>query len=295
MIFDKMQQTVYNVFSYMRRVRLTITLKESLIDDVDKLIDGEKIRNRSHAIEYVLLQSLKPSISKAVILAGGQGENLRPYTYELPKSMLLIKGRPILEYLIDDVRKAEIREIIICIGYRGEKIKEYFGDGAKFGVKIIYSEERKPLGTGGAIQAILTHINNESFVVLHGDIVFDLRLADLIQFHKAQESTATVALTSLSAPFPYGQFELHGQSIVGFYEHTKKEQIKSNLVNTGVYILNNEIFQYFPSSKKVFMLESVLQKLIQKKQLTGFVFEGQWFDIGSMAHYERAIRYFKKT
>lgn len=279
----------------MRRVRLTITLKESLITDVDTLIDGEKIRNRSHAIEYVLLQSFKPSINKAVILAGGKGENLRPYTYELPKSMLLIKGRPILEYLITDVRDAGIREIIMCIGHRGEKIKEYFGDGSKFGVKISYSEEKTPLGTGGAIQAIFHRIKDQSFVVLHGDIVVNLNLKDVIQFHKDQETVATVALTPIDNPSPYGQFELHGQAIVGFHEHSKKGEIKSNLVNTGVYIVNKEISQYFPQSKKVFMLESVLQKLIQKKQLTGFVFEGQWFDIGSIKSYERAIKFFKKT
>lgn len=278
----------------MRRVRLTITLKESLITDVDTLIDGEKIRNRSHAIEYVLLQSFKPSINKAVILAGGKGENLRPYTYELPKSMLLIKGRPILEYLIADVRDAGIREIIMCIGHRGEKIKEYFGDGSKFGVRISYSEEKTPLGTGGAIQAIFYLIKDQSFVVLHGDIVVDLNLKDVIQFHKDQETVATVALTPIDNPSPYGQFELHGQAIVGFHEHSKKGEIKSNLVNTGVYIVNKDISQYFPQSKEVFMLESVLQKLIQKKQLTGFVFEGQWFDIGSIKNYERAIKFFKK-
>lgn len=255
----------------MRRVRLTITLKESLIDEVDKLIDGEKIRNRSHAIEYVLLQSLKPSINKAVILAGGKGES--------PKSMFLIKGKPLLEYLIDDLRRAEIRDIIICIGYRGEKIKEYFGDGAKFGVTISYSEEKNPLGTGGAIQKIHSLMKNESFIVLHGDIIVDLKLKDVIQFHRDQETIATVALTSTPNPSPYGQFELHGQSIVGFYEKTKKGETKSNLVNTGVYVLNNEIFRYFPRGGKAFMFESILQKLIQEKQLSGFVFEGKWFDV----------------
>lgn len=255
----------------MRRVRLTITLKESLIDEVDKLIDGEKIRNRSHAIECVLLQCLKPSINKAVILAGGKGK--------LPKSMLLIKGRPLLEYLIDDLRRAEIQDIIICIGYRGEKIKEYFSDGAKFGVKISYSKEKNPLGTGGAIQKIHPLIKNESFIVLHGDIAIDLKLKDIIQFHKNQETIATVALTSTTNPSPYGQFELHGQSIVGFYERMKKRETKSNLVNTGVYVLNNTIFRYFPVGAKAFRFESILQKLIQEKQLNGFVFEGQWFDI----------------
>lgn len=278
----------------MRRLRLTITLKESLVEQVDALIDGQRIRNRSHAIEYILSRSLAPVIRKAVILAGGKGEALRPYTLELPKSMLPIKGRPLLEYLITDLRKAEIRELIICVGYLGEKIREYFGDGSKFGVKISYSWEKTPLGTGGAIQKVESAIGKEPFMLLHGDILVDLNLTDVVQFHKDQETIATVALTSTADPSPYGQFELHGQSIVGFYQNIQKGEAKTNLVNTGVYIFNSGIFQYFPPHQKSFMLESVMQKLITDKQLNGFVFEGQWFDVGSMDNYERAIKFFKK-
>lgn len=277
----------------MRRLRLTITLKESLIGQVDTLIDGERIRNRSHAIEYILSRSLAPSVRKAVILAGGRGEALRPYTYELPKSMLPIKGRPLLEYLIGSLRKAEIREIVICIGYLGEKIQEYFGDGAKFGVHLSYSLEKTPLGTGGAIQKVAHMLGNESFMLLHGDILVDLNLNDIVHFHKDQETVATVALTSAANPSPYGQFELHGQSIVGFYEKVAKGEAKSNLVNTGIYIFSPALFQYFPAGRKSFMLEPIIQKLTAAKQLSGFVFEGQWYDVGSMDNYERAIKSFK--
>lgn len=279
----------------MRRLRLTITLKDSLIDHIDDLVDGEKIRNRSHAIEYILTQYFKPVINKAVILAGGRGEKLRPYTYELPKSLLPIKGRPILDYLIEDLRKADIREIIICVGYLGEKIKAYFGDGTKFGVKIYYSEEKTPLGTGGAIQKIQSLIGQEAFLVLHGDIIINLNLKDIIHFHQDQEVVATVALTSTSNPSPYGQFELHGKNIVGFYQKMKIDQTKSHLVNTGVYVVNHSIFRYFPRVKKAFMLEWLLQDLIKDKQLSGFVFEGQWFDVGTMENYELAIKKFEKT
>lgn len=276
----------------MRRNRLTITLKETFTNDIDRLVDGEKIRNRSHAIEYILSQYFKPLINKAVILAGGKGEKLRPYTYELPKSLLPIKGKPILEHLIENLRKADIREIIICVGYLGEKIKEYFGDGNKIGVKIQYSKEQIPLGTGGAIKKIHHFVKNESFLVLHGDILTNLNLKDLINFHKEQENVGTAALIQTNNPLPFGQFELHGTTIVGFYDKTKQGEEKSHLVNTGVYIFDNKIFDYFPKEKNVFMLENILKQLILDKKLSGFVFEDQWFDIGTPESYGEAIKKF---
>ncbi|HLC94521.1 MAG TPA: sugar phosphate nucleotidyltransferase [Patescibacteria group bacterium] len=279
----------------MRRIRLTITLQEGLIENVDHLVDGEKIRNRSHAIEYILLQYLKPHIGKAVILAGGKGEKLRPYTYELPKPLLPIKGRPILEHLIENLRMADVREIILCVGYLGDKIREYFGDGKKWGVKIQYSEEKTPVGTGGAIKKIRAFVKDDPFLVLHGDILTNLNLTDIINFHKDQASKATVALVSTKDPSLFGQFELHGSKIVGFYERTRKGEEKSYLVNTGVYVFNKAIFDYFPN-KPAFMLENILQNLIGKKELSGFVFEDQWFDVGTAENYGEAIKkYISKT
>jgi NDP-sugar pyrophosphorylase family protein len=277
----------------MRRTRLTITLKDSVIGNLDQLIDGDKLRNRSHAIEYILSQYFRPLIKKAIILAGGKGENLRPYTYELPKPLLPIKSRPILEYLIEDLRKADIREIIICVGYLGEKIKEYFSDGKKWGVKIIYSEEKHPLGTGGAIEKIYQYVKNQSFIVIHGDILINLNLKDLINFHKEQTSIGTLALTLVKNPSPFGQLKLHGARIVSFHPKTKLGQESSYLVNTGVYILNEDIFHFFPKNKKSFMLEDVLKQLINEKKLSGFVFENQWFDVGTPENYEEAIKNYK--
>jgi len=277
----------------MRRTRLTITLKKSVVSELDQLIDGDTLRNRSHAIEYVLSQYFKPMIRKAIILAGGKGENLRPYTYELPKPLLPIKSRPILEYLIENLRKAEIRDIIICIGYLGEKIKEYFSDGKKWGVKIQYSEEKTPLGTGGAISRTYSYVKNQSFLVIHGDILTSLNLKDLFNFHKEQQTIGTVALTLVKNPSSFGQLKLHGAKIVSFYSKTKKGEEESSLINTGVYVFSKEIFRFFPKNKKSFMLEDVLSRLISQKKLSGFVFEDQWFDVGTPKNYEEAIKHFK--
>src|SRR3989338_7281908 len=120
----------------MRRSRITITLDTQVLKKVDQLIDKNKIRNRSHAIEYVLNKYTASNVHTAVILAGGRGTNLRPYTYEIPKPLLPVKGTPILEHLINELKKNGITDIIIAISYLGNKIKEYFGNGEKFGVTI---------------------------------------------------------------------------------------------------------------------------------------------------------------
>lgn len=277
----------------MRRTRITITLKNSLLFDIDQLIDNDKIRNRSHAIEYILSCYFKPKIEKAVILAGGRGMKLRPYTYEVPKPLLPIRSKPILEYLIEKLKEAEIREIILCISYLGEKIKEYFADGRRFGVKIYYSQEKKPLGTGGALKKVIPLLKNQPFAVAHGDILTNLSIGDLIHFHKNQPTVATVALTLVKNPSPFGQIKLHGTRVVSFHSKTKKGEEDSYLINAGIYVFNKEIFQFFPKDKEKFMVEEVLESLIKQKKLSGFVFEEQWFDVGTPENYEEAIKKFK--
>ncbi len=276
----------------MRRSRITITLKQATIDNVDRLIDKQKIRNRSHAIEYILDQYNLPNIKRAVILAGGIGTQLRPYTYEVPKSLLPVKGKPILEYIIDELKANFINEIILSTGYLGNKIKEHFGDGKKFGVHITYSDENSPLQTGGAIQRVKNQIDQGPFLVIHGDIVTSLSLRDLIEFHQKEKPIATVALTPVNKPSEFGQLALHGTRVVRFYQNVTSEEVKSNLVNCGIYICEPSIFQYFPKDKQIFLFEDVIEKLITEKKVNGFVFEGQWFDVGNPKNYERAIKEF---
>ena len=179
----------------MDRERLTITLKKSILAKVDGFIDGTKIRNRSHAIEYLITQSLAPKVNQAVILAGGKGLNMRPFTFEMPKGLFPVGGKPILEHIVEMLRRFEIYDIIFSIGHLGEKIREHFGDGKKFGVKITYVAEEKEAGTAGALVLAKKHLKSETFLVVHGDILIDINLYDLIAFHKEQETVGTIALT----------------------------------------------------------------------------------------------------
>ncbi len=277
----------------MRRSRVTITLNKKLLDETDELIDGEKIRNRSHAIEFILSQYFQTNIQKAVILAGGKGTKMRPFTYEMPKSLLPIKGKPILAHLIENLKKNGIDEIILCTGYLGEKIKDCFGDGKRFGVTITYSQESKSRQTGGALMAVKKYLT-EPFLLIYGDILTELSFLDLISFHIQQPSLATIALTAVDEPSDFGQLKLHGLKLVNFYQKKANyPSIQSHLVNCGMYVLEPEIFDFFPKKKSSFFLEDVIEKLISAKKVNGFVFEGQWFDVGNPKNYEKAIREFK--
>ena len=271
---------------------MTITISQHLLEATDNLIDKEKIRNRSHAIEFILNRFFQPKVKKAVILAGGQGTKLRPYTYEIPKSLLPVKGKPLLEHLINNLKKNNIVDLIICIGYLGKKIKDYFGDGKRFGVNIIYVEETLPLKTGGAILKAQKYINNNPFLVIHGDILTDLNLIDLINFHKYQKTVSTIALTTVDQPKKYGQLKLHGAKLTNFYNQAEIKKVESHLINCGIYVFEPEIFNFFPKNKSVFMLEDVIKNMINQKKVAGFVFEGKWFDVGTPENYEEAIREF---
>lgn len=271
------------------RERLTITLKKTILNKVDLLIDGTKIRNRSHAIETLISQSLSPKVSCAVILAGGRGVNMRPFTFEMPKGLFPVGGKPILEHIIELVSKNGIREVILSTGHLGEKIEEYFADGSKLGVKITYLKEKKSLGTGGALVSAKKLIKSNPFLVIHGDILIDVNLSDILAFHQENESLATIALTTVIDPSQFGEVVLHGSKITQFIEKPKKGQQTSQLISCGLYVLDKEIFSYLPKNG-VSQLEDIFVKLAREKKLSGFPFAGRFTDIGTPKSYEAAIK-----
>jgi NDP-sugar pyrophosphorylase family protein len=278
----------------MRRSRITITLDSEILNKIDRLVNNQTIRNRSHAIEYILDKYTQSNVHKAIILAGGVGTQLRPYTYELPKSMLPVNGKPILEHLIIQLKNNNVTDIIVAISYLGEKIKEYFQDGKKWGVKISYSEEKNSLLTGGAVKKLKEEVSGDTFLVVHGDILTDFSFEDFIDFHNNQNTLVTAALTTSAKPTEFGQIKLHGAHLTEFYSHTEDHGTQSHLINTGIYAFNPNIFAEFPNDKDSFALEDIIKNLISKRQVTGFVFEGSWFDVGNPQNYEKAIKMWKK-
>lgn len=179
----------------------------------------------------------------AAILAGGLGKRLRPYTEDTPKPMILVDDKPLLEWQIIWLRKHGINEVVLLVGYRKEKIIEYFGSGSRLGVKITYVVEDEPLGTGGAIKNA-EHVlsKNDVFLVLNGDIITNLN--PLLLIEKLKESNRYLGVVAtVPLPSPYGILELEGDDVKGFVE---KPLIKNYWINAGVYALKREALKYFP-------------------------------------------------
>ena len=270
------------------RTRLTITLKHSILQKLDSVIDGVKIRNRSHAIEYLLNKAFYSEQITTVILAGGEGERMRPLTYELPKSMLPVNNKPLLFHLLTLLKKHNLQDIIICTNKQGETIKDYFQDGSRFGVNINYQFEKTGLGTGGALLLARKQIQSSQFLVIHSDIYTQIDLKELVSFHQSSGSMVTIGLKPISQAHRFGQINLKGSIITDFFQDPLQGQ--SNLINSGIYICNQEIFNFFPKVKKGFNLDDVLVKLIKQKQVSGYVFDAMWFDVGTVEDYDRVIK-----
>lgn len=273
----------------MSRNRLTITLRSEILKQIDALIDKTNIRNRSHAIESLLLNSLETKVTTAVILAGGEGIKLRPLTYELPKSLIPIKGKPLVEHTLDLLRKYKISNVIFAVGHLGDKIINYFGNGEKLGLNITYRKENERLGTEGALKDIIKKLVYP-FLVLHGDILADINLADLIAFHERQNFLATMVLTTTSDIQTHGNVQLQGANILKFLEKPKKGHSLSYLINTGIYVFDPKIHGYLSDKKKAFLENSLFPQLAKEEKLGGFTFSGKWFDITDNKSYEQALK-----
>lgn len=225
---------------------------------------------------------------KAFILAGGRGERLKPLTDDIPKPLLQINDKPIIEHLFDLFRKYEINDVILGTAYKKEKFREYFADASKFGMRIDYVEEEEPQGTGHILK-LAEGMLNETFVVSNGDELKDMNLKEMLSQHKLNNALVTIALKEVSDPSIYGVAKLQKEKIVDFIEKPEKGKEPSNFINAGLYIMEPAIFKYIPNGFS--MLEKAVFPVIAKEgRLYGYKFKGQWFDTGTIERYEEAIR-----
>ena len=272
--------------------RVTLTLETSLLREVDRKIDGHRIKNRSHAVELFLMQNLGSHVPKtAVILAGGMGTRLQPITFEVPKPLLTVHDKTLLEHLFDLFKKYGVKDIILSIGYKGDKIKQAIGNGRKFGVNVSYVEESKALGTGGPLK-FAKSLLKDTFICSNADELKDLDLTDMYLFHKENKAAVTIALASVPDPSSYGVARLQGNRILEFVEKPTKDKAPSNLINSGLYIMEPEIIDEIPDGFS--MLEKdVFPKLAKEERLYGYPFSGQWLNTGTLELYENAIKKWK--
>ncbi|MBS3164588.1 nucleotidyltransferase family protein [Candidatus Woesearchaeota archaeon] len=267
--------------------RVTLTLDSGLLKRIDQNIDGHEIKNRSHAIELLLLKALgdrKPS--KALILAGGEDSSLSSAIGELPKCLAPLGERTIIEHAIELFRRFDIKQIIISAGKHLKALKEHLGDGSQLGVTLTYLEEKAPLGTAGPIRQA-KHLLTGPFFVSNADDLKEINLLDLFVFHSEHGGLATIALKTVSDPSAYGVANMTGNHIISFMEKPALRNAPSNLVNAGLYIMEPEVVDYIPEGFSV-LERDVFPKLARENQLYGYSFSGRWLGVNTIADYELA-------
>lgn len=225
---------------------------------------------------------------KAVIMAGGKGTRLRPLTCGIPKPMVPIFDKPVMEYTIQLLKKEGINSIGVTVAYLPQVIMDYFGDGSNYGVNLTYFIEDTPLGTGGSVRNTGDFLDN-TFIVISGDALTDLNLTAALEFHSRTKSKATLVLKREAVPIEYGVVITDSQgNIVRFLEKPSWGEVFSDTVNTGIYILEPEIMEYYKPGDSFDFSKDLFPKLLRDKvPMYGYITEDYWCDIGDLASYRQ--------
>jgi len=228
---------------------------------------------------------------KALILAGGKGRRLRPYTTTIPKPLMPIGDKAILEIVVGQLKDNGFEDIIMSIGHLGELLMAFFGDGSKYGVNINYTKEDKPLGTAGPLSLIREDVD-EPFLMMNGDVLTNINYADLMKYHNKKGDIATVALNKRVVNIDFGVTEIDSDNkIVGY----KEKPVIDYLVSMGVYIFDNRVLDYIEDDT-YFDLPDLINRLISNGEtVNGYLFDGYWLDIGRHDDYERANQEFEEV
>lgn len=228
---------------------------------------------------------------KAVVMAGGEGSRLRPLTSNQPKPMVPVLNKPVMSYILELLREHGIVDIVATLHFLPQLIKNYFGKGADNGVNLHYSIEDMPLGTAGSVKEAEDFLD-ETFIVISGDALTDFDLTHLVEFHKRKGSMVTIALKRVDNPLEFGVVitEESGQ-IERFLEKPTWGQVFSDTVNTGIYVLEPEIFKYVPKGQPFDFSKDLFPMLLEKgAPLYGCTMDGYWCDIGNFEQYMQAHR-----
>ncbi|MFC1675836.1 nucleotidyltransferase family protein [Planctomycetota bacterium] len=224
-----------------------------------------------------------------IILAGGMGKRLMPTTKSTPKPMVYINGRPLLEITVRRLRSQGFRNIYISLNYRGDQIKEHFGDGSNFGLNIKYIEEPIKLGTAGPI-ALIEKIA-EPCLILNGDVLTKVSFANLINYHLNHGDKLTTSLYKYDFQVPYGVVGINDCKIIGINE----KPVKKFFVNAGIYVMDPCISKYIPKNQKYSMTDLIEELVKRNIAVRGFPLREYWLDIGSQSEYQKAKKEFKQV
>lgn len=224
---------------------------------IDQLITTPKLNNR------------------VIIMAGGMGTRLRPYTETCPKPMLTIRGKPLLHHIIDKAKMEGFSNFIITTHYLSHMIEDYFGNGAEFGVNISYTHEHEPLGTAGAL-SLITEKLDEPFIVTNGDLVTDIGFSDILLFHKKNAGIATMATRPYQISHPYGVVEINGSEVISFQE----KPVYHSMINAAVYVLEPDALDLLPIGEHCDMPTLLEKHKAEGKIISAYPIHESWIDVG---------------
>lgn len=223
---------------------------------------------------------------KTVILAGGRGRRLLPYSTNFPKPLMPVGERPILEILLCRLRDQGLTEILVATGHLEELIRAYFGDGGKWGIRISYSREQKPMGTAGPLDLVRDQLS-DTFLLINGDTLTDINFRDLITFHREMRAAATVAVYPRNVSIDFGVVEIDaGDLVTGWREKPNLEYS----VSTGIYAIERASLSALPRDTMVNLPDFLTTLRVQGQRVAAYAHRGYWLDIGRPEDYERACR-----
>ena len=225
---------------------------------------------------------------RAVILAGGLGTRLKPYTHALPKPLVPVGEYPILEIVIRQLASFGFDQITLAVNHQAEIIKAYFQDGNKWGIKIDYSLETKTLGTMGPLNLI--EDLPENFLVMNGDILTDINYAELFNFHRSGSSSFTISSAPREAKIDYGVLEVNNKNYLSGFSEKPSEHFQ---VSMGIYVLNKSICSLIPDNLSFGFDDLMIAMLEKKMDISVRPYSGYWLDIGRPEDYEEALKIFE--
>lgn len=223
---------------------------------------------------------------KAVILAGGLGTRLQPYTFFMPKPMLPLGNKPLLEHIIAWLRRNDVKDIVICVSYLGKTIENYFGDGSKFDVKVEYARSDRPLGTAGQLKSA-EKLLRDTFLCIYGDSIYEFDLRKLVKAHRAKKALVTMTLMKYSVRLKYGFIEINGSRRVKSWN--EKPEF-NGLINIGCYSMEPQFLRYIKKNAATGMDKAFMNSLKANGRIYGHIITSGFIDIGNKKSYMKAYK-----
>ncbi|MFJ8064180.1 nucleotidyltransferase family protein [Psychrobacillus sp. NPDC096426] len=255
-------------------------LKRHKLKQIPIISEGNKIIDIIFADEDPITKNNENTV---ILMAGGLGTRLRPLTENIPKPMLNVGNKPILETIIEGFKQYGFTNFIISVNYKKEVIQDYFQDGTAFGVSISYIEENKRMGTAGAL-SLLKEKPTSPIFVMNGDLLTQVNFEQLLHFHEDTDAVATMCVREYEYQIPYGVIETDGQQLVSI----KEKPMQRSFVNAGIYVLSPEVFDYIPQGEFYDMPDLYKQLIEKQNNVSAFPVREYWLDIGHMSDFERA-------